>query len=357
TSTFADAATVESELETTVEGVADLGFDIYDLSLIVNEKTYEFPMTVAEAGKQGLNISDIKSSGKYNTDDGRKAFGVYAEEIDGELWLTGYTAYMDKTPEAVAGGISWSELTHGDVVSMLSDVLWINLKQGDGNSIVIAYDFREHLKWEFWFESEADDAALEHLSMTDLIPSEYGTVFGERAGVTDDNLPEVTSMRYDEFILDGKLYTQESNVDELLNNGFVLKSVDPDYSMAASSGGSKFYAGTVWGETDEIYNGIGFAQIGAYNYSTEKAPFRECKLNSISVSSYDNMELIVADGITFGSSAEEVKAAFGTPTENNETAKGTEVKIYEYEVLNGITYEFDFVEDALIYISINNFQH
>lgn len=136
-----------------------------------------------------------------------------------------------------------------------------------------------------------------------------------------------------EFILDGKKYVLPFEYKELTEDGWYLDESDYDFSEGKEiDGGMKVlatihlnnpkYATDSFGEFELV--------IGFINYSKEPKEYKDCDIYSIEFKNmygYSEIEnygdVKIAGGIGFGSTEEEVLAAFGEPESEYNAEKYT----------------------------------
>lgn len=135
-----------------------------------------------------------------------------------------------------------------------------------------------------------------------------------------------------EFSLDGRVYAMPVKVEEFLEEGWTFpedlqKKVDP------------FPARTEWslcelvktdGEEEKLLDGITLINPGY----EDRAP-KDVYLTSISLERYDQVKLILPKGITWASSIDDVKDAYGKPDKETETGSK------ETFISTGLRYYFD----------------
>ena len=196
--------------------------------------------------------------------------------------------------------------------------------------------FGSHLRWSIYFESTGTTAKVRKVVAHSMIPAVFGVDF-EAADEQGAELPDVSSMAFTDFILEGVHYTAGTTVQDLLDNGWVLDSGFDETVKGASSA-------LVYGCPGYIYNGTGLAYIKAYNYADTEASINDCIVNYVEVYNSYKTSLIFADGITIGSTLEEAEATLGAHASESEE---NGVTTYGYTVLNGVDYTIH-VEDGVI---------
>ena len=321
--------------------------NLYDTSLNVGGKTYDFPISVADLTAMGVNVPDVSglSKGQYYydvpVDDGRNAFSVrvdYVTTTEDPFWATGVNLNSDKHAGLSVGGLVLGETTMKDVVDACGPDS--NGRTYDSDYLTY-YTFGRNYNWTLYFESADENAKLTRLTMSNDLVTNYGVVDSSKTGVQEENLPDPASLPFDSYILDGKLYQKGATVQDLLDNGWVLPADHPADS-AVEAGGI-----WVYGDRMYLYNGAGLVYVGAFNYSGEECTLAECSVSEIKAAALQNGALICADGIQPGVTAlSEAAATLGAPSDDSIDEDG--VRTVEFEVLNGVTYELTVDAEELV---------
>ena len=321
--------------------------NLYDTSLNVGGKTYDFPISVADLTAMGVNVPDVSglSKGQYYydvpVDDGRNAFSVrvdYVTTTEDPFWATGVNLNSSKHAGQSVGGLVLGETTMKDVIEACGPDEHGRTYDSD---YLTYYTFGNNYNWTLYFESADENAKLTRLTMSNDLVTNYGVVDSSKTGVPEENLPDPASLPFDSYILDGKLYQKGATVQDLLDNGWVLPADHPADS-AVEAGGI-----WVYGDRMYLYNGAGLVYVGAFNYSGEECTLTECSVSEIKASALQNSALICADGIQPGVTAlSEAAATLGAPSEDSTDEDG--VRTVEFEVLNGVTYELTVDADELV---------
>ncbi|MGN0183587.1 MAG: hypothetical protein ACI4AL_00610 [Aristaeellaceae bacterium] len=321
--------------------------NLYDTRLIVGNKTYSFPVSVADLTAMGVSVPDVTglTEGKYYydvpVDDGRNAFSVrvdYVTTTEDPFWATGVNLNSDKHAGQSVGGLVVGETTMKEVVDACGPDTYGHTY--DSTSLTY-YVYGRLYSWNLYFESADENAKLTRLTMDNDLVTKYGVVDSSRAGVADEDLPDPSSLPFDSYILDGKLYRRGATLQDLLDNGWVLPS-DRSADDAIDAGGI-----WVYGDRMYLYNGAGLVYVGAFNYSSEGCTLAECSINEIKASALQDGPLVCADGIQPGVTAlSEAAATLGTPSKDSTYENG--VRTVEFEVLNGVTYELTVDADELV---------
>ena len=322
--------------------------NLYDTSLNVGGKTYDFPISVADLTAMGVNVPDVSglSKGQYYydvpVDDGRNAFSVrvdYVTTTEDPFWATGVNLNSDKHAGQSVGGLVLGETTMKDVIEACGPDEHGRTYDSD---YLTYYTFGNNYNWTLYFESADENAKLTRLTMSNDLVTNYGVVDSSRTGVQQEDLPDPASLPFDSYILDGKLYQKGATVQDLLDNGWVLP-VDHPADTAVEAGGISM----VYGDRMYLYNGAGLVYVGAFNYSSEECTLAECSINEIKASVLLNGALICADGIQPGVTAlSEAAATLGAAVEDKTDDDG--VRTVAFSVLNGVTYTLTVDADELV---------
>ena len=321
--------------------------NLYDTSLNVGGKTYDFPISVADLTAMGVNVPDVSglSKGQYYydvpVDDGRNAFSVrvdYVTTTEDPFWATGVNLNSDKHAGQSVGGLVLGETTMKDVIEACGPDEHGYTYDSD---YLTYYTFGSNYNWTLYFESADENAKLTRLTMSNDLVTNYGVVDSSKTGVPEENLPDPASLPFDSYILDGKLYQKGATVQDLLDNGWVLPADHPADS-AVEAGGI-----WVYGDRMYLYNGAGLVYVGAFNYSGEECTLAECSVSEIKASVLQNGALICADGIQPGVTAlSEAAATLGAAVEDKTDDDG--VRTVAFNVLNGVTYTLTVDADELV---------
>ena len=114
-----------------------------------------------------------------------------------------------------------------------------------------------------------------------------------------------------QFSLDGKVYTLPCEFKELQDNGWEIEDYTEDFKLAPNQ-----YSIGTYITKDGISLSTGFI-----NFSKNEVTLDQCSIGEISIDEYledKHADFSIAKGIKVGSTREDVKAAFGEPTESYE---------------------------------------
>jgi len=332
------------------EPEAAVSNDITRLEALINGKVYTFATTIDGLREQGINFSQESPAPGYwyTVDTGRVALDVLIDAASrdtataDDLYVCGYDLSADKAPQAVIyGGLTVGEMTPASVVAALGEPNY-----GAGTSS-LTYNFRRnYISMYFYFDGEGEDAPLRHVRLTSSIPYAFGLEVSELAGVEDDNLPDPKLFNFNQFILDGKYFDgSKLKVSDLIEKGWRVDARDAKKVLEAQSGNSVLISGDII----YLYNGVGMVQAFVWNID-EDGTGAECTLPEADVlyvgaNVADRTSLIVADGLTFGSTLEEVQRTFGT---NSKADVNDTYTYYEY-TMNGVRNGFSAGEDGVVF--------
>lgn len=307
---------------------------IHDLEIMVGASTYAFPMSIAQAKAAGIVFddeaaiyADEKIEGRYlrsfPAGNGVSAFkltvmclpeGAGGNYNENTLYVAGMIIENDVT-EAVelAGGLKLGVSTYEDCTAVLGEPYTVL----EGNSRAT---FRLNHDLAF-ITLDFKDGVLSVVNAYTTL-GQYGLEFSPAA--PDAELPDYASMTPDQFILNGKLYSGELTYADLAKDGWAM-----DYTLAADTlepSGSSY---TIWGVSPMLYNGESMLQAFLYNPAeTGTCTTDEGTVRYLVAFEGDGTELILANGLTIGSTYDEVTAALGTDATVTEKETYT---FYEYK--------------------------
>lgn len=110
------------------------------------------------------------------------------------------------------------------------------------------------------------------------------------------------------FELEGVIYQLPCKYDDLTKNGWTISSTG--YNSDSKIAGNSY---------DSFYMSKDGRKIMVYSYnmSGNAKPIKECKIGGIECEAYNEVDFVIAKGITVQSSVEEIKNAFGVPGYSN----------------------------------------
>ncbi len=122
--------------------------------------------------------------------------------------------------------------------------------------------------------------------------------------------------------LNGEVYTLPCKYSELSEAGWSMEDIE----------GNELGAGQ-YTFSNRISNGDIYLSASLANTEDKTLPMKQCRVGKLSLDSYEadsGAKLVLSKGITFGSTYDEVIAAFGEPTDK-----------YESEIIITLTYKSD----------------
>lgn len=327
-----------------------------DSTLYVGNKTYTFPISIADLTELGVDIPDVSNltAGVYypgvDVNDGRNGFAIrieYLSNLEDPIWATGVNLNSDNHAGMSVGGMVLGETTRGEIIAACGGDNYGNTYEGDS---LTYYAYNINYIWYLSFDGTAEDSKLTRVSMHNELTEKYGEVDASNAGVKDNDLPDTSAMGFNEFILDGKYYAKNSTVQDLLDNGWVLTFDDAEKSVAAKDG-LIMAGGSLW-----LYNGVSMVRINAFNTNEAEGEYgyADCTINSVYADVCNNATIVCADGLTnMGSTYDDAVAILGEPTSIEENETG--FRDVSFTVLNNVKYTIGVNTDGSItYITITN---
>ena len=131
------------------------------------------------------------------------------------------------------------------------------------------------------------------------------------------------------------------NVKEQLKEGLVTKNPVLVQLMGMCS---------VLAITTSLFNGIGMMRAYVYNDSTaEPCDVVDAIVGSMGVNIADETGIVLADGITNGSSFDDVVATYGT---NYDERDEDDYKSYTFSMGSSVKTKFNVIDNTVIYIEI-----
>ena len=333
------------------EGQTGLSDDISRVEVKFGNRVYSCVGTVDEIKAQGLNFGtdEIEAGYRYTVDNGRQTFQILMDAHDRETataentFACGYRLTAEDNANAeIYGGVVIGEATRADV----RDILGAPDYEGS--------DYDRYNAWKgniilyIYYESDAANAKIKSAEMTSYILTEYGAGLSEQAGIQEENLPDPNSFAFSQFILDGKFYDGSAlKLSDLTANGWRVGATDTERTLSPNSGFS------IWGYVIGLYNGESMIEAFVYNGSDEsnEIPLIDGDVMYVGASAGECADIVIADGLTVGSTIDDVRATFGTNcTEKPDEDKGW--TYYEYttnNTRNGFTADAD---GKIIYIRV-----
>ena len=328
-----------------------LSDSLYDLQVKLGNKVYRCADTVEGLKEQGLSFEaeELKPGYYYTVNTGRAFFSVVVDALDREnaapedLWVCGYRLDAAETPNAeIIHGIVVGEATRASVVEAFGAPT-----HDYGSSI--NYQFHRYtIDADFSFDGEGEDAKLTEVSFYSSIPKNYGPEVSELAGVEQEGLPAPADLSFDQFILDGKLYQGKFRLQDLLDQGWRL-SAEAQGDQLEAQGDSSYFISV---NTYTLFNGKSMINAFVYNDAAGEGTCSpaEAAVVSVGVNVADDTSILLADGITNGSTLDEVTAVYGTNYETYDNSDGyTE---YTFRYGDHVVTKFNIMDDKVVYIEI-----
>ncbi len=222
-------------------------------------------------------------------------------------------------------------------------LLWLTL---DSKNKITAMDQEiSNLQEEITYVADDMDQAEQSISsMTDTIDAMTATEI-----VTEEITEEVTEEPATEApapVLSSDLYSNEIQIDGVIYTlPFANQSIVPYYSFDMTKYG--FENGYVVNPGDSVINTMELAReemnenfhfrIGLHNYSDQILDIQECNVNVIELDAtgcetYDGCPQVVLPGnVTWGSTSDQIIAAYGEPTGNTIMEDGSSILHYDTE--------------------------
>ena len=320
-----------------------------DLEVKIGTKIFCFSDTVEGAKEQGIRFEsdDLKPGYYYNANNGRVPFKVLIDAYDrdgenpGPSYVCGYKLDAAEAPKAVLPhGVVLGEATRKSIIEAFGT------PKGE-YSDYLSYQFqRSYVSAYFYFDGEGEDAPLTRMEMSSSIGLRFGMGVSDLAGVSQDGIPDPTEFSFDQFVLDGKFYEGKVPLKTLLDNGWRLDLADTGEKLEPRREGSIFINLT----SLTLFNGIGMMRAYVYNDSTaEPCDVVDAIVGSMGVNIADETGIVLADGITNGSSFDDVVATYGT---NYDERDEDDYKSYTFSMGSSVKTKFNVIDNTVIYIEI-----
>lgn len=314
-----------------------------DMEVMIGATVYNFSCTLDELEAQGITITDSELRDGYwhNANNGRAAFQVLLMGTKGDgtdLSVCGVKIEPDGSQTFVLPcGIVMGESTYDDCLAAYGapdniSAFWVEFA-------------RDKVQYRIYFD---DNNVIREMQMISYGPLSWGFEFDDQAGVEQENLPDPFTMAFDEYILDGKLYKGQITLADLEENGWVLDHA-ADLSEEIAPQGNDLLINN---SRLVLFNGESTLQVFPINRSTEETcTLAECSVLYIGVNSADNVSLVLADGITIGSSYDDVIATFGEATSEEDYSDDGYI-YYKHKAMGSVTYGFSVADGEVIYIRV-----
>lgn len=339
------AGTAFAEAQDTAPQLSDR---LFDLQVAIGNKVYNCANTIEGLKAEGLRFeAAVVVPGRwYKVNNGRQSFEVAVDALDRDNWteedvyVCGYRINASDVPNArIFKDVVLGEATHKSFVEAFGP-------DGRDSDDHLFYTFnRRHVQAYIWFEDNGEDAPLRSVEITSSIPLRFGLGVSEQAGVEQEGLPDPSDFAFDQFVIDGKLYEGKLKVSDLLANGWRIDVSDADKELEPQGGMS--YINT----TDlTLFNGNGMMRAYAYNSgSGSNCPITAGTVLSVGVNVADGTSMIVADGITFGSTLDDVIATYGS---NYSESEQDDYIRYTFKMGNSVRTIFNVMDGKVVYIEV-----
>ncbi len=314
-----------------------------DMQVKISGKIYDFACTMDELAAQGITIcaDELAIDRWLDAHNGRAYFQVLLSATKG-----------DETTPAVCGvkiradGNQTFELPGGLTIgSTKEEVIAALGAPGTDSGNLAFFNFsRRKVEFRCYFDENAEGMPLKEIQMISYAPLSWGFDFDGQAGVQQENLPDPTTMGFDEYIIDGKLYKGDITLAQLEENGWVLDhsqdleaQIDPQADSLV-----------VINKTMVLFNGVSTMQVLPYNPSDDTAcALKDCSVLYLGANVADMLEITLADGIAIGSPYADAAALFGEAKSAEENAEDG-YTYYEHKVIGNVTYGFSVYADGNI---------
>lgn len=334
--------------------IAENTISLTDSTLYIGDKTYAFPVSIAELTEMGVSVPDVSglTKGQYyydlDVDDSRNGFSLrvdYLTSTEDPYWATGVNLNSDEHAGMSVGGMVLGETTREEIISACGADYYGCTYDADS---LTYYALNMNCIWNLQFEGQEASSKLTKVAMHNELVTNYGIVDASNAGVEETDLPAVSELAFNEFILDGKYYAKGATVQDLLDDGWVLPAGHEADSMVAAKDGSIVNGDRVW-----MYNGVSLVKVSAFNTTDAECRLADCIVNSIYVDVCNNASIVCADGLANGvSTYDEAVAILGEPSSTTDGENG--FKNVKFTVINSVTYEIGVNADGCItYITID----
>ncbi len=318
-------------------GVSDR---LMDMQVKLGNKIYTFADSIDGIKAQGVRFVDdeLKAGEFHEANNGRIAFKVKVGAADEKstgsesLYVCGYEFNSKESLNAeISCGIKVGVSTRADVLNAFGTPTTPNFTDKDYLAYMLNYNY---LLVRFYFSGNEDESTLIRVEAESDIPFSYGLEVSEFAGKEAENLPDPMTFNFDQFIIDGKFYEGALKLQDFLDNGWRLDSRIAD----------KVLQDEYRTEDVVLFNGVNMIFVSVENrQGTDSLPIADGDVEYVGVLKADDTSIIVADGLTIGSSFEDVMATFGS---NYFESVSGDYTTYSYHL--GKTTNMFFVKDDIV---------
>ena len=322
--------------------------NLFDMQARVGNKVYSFADTIDGLKEQGIRFeeSEYKPGYWYAVNNGRIPFYVEIDAFDREnataeeIYVCGYRFNAADAPDVeLPYGIKLGTATRKSVLETCGT------PSSDGGDYLSYRFHRGYIYCYFRFESDAEDAPLKSVEATTSTPYNYGLGVSELAGVDAENLPDPSTFSFDQFIVDGKFYEGKLTVKDLMDNGWRIDRHDQDEELDPQ-GGKSFIIITT---PISMFNGRSMIRVYTFNSAEEgTCTVADADVVSVGVNQADGTSIIVADGITLGSTLDDVIATYGS---NYEEEQSDDYVKYTFSMGSTKT-SFNVIDNVVVYIEV-----
>lgn len=320
--------------------------DPLDMQAMIGNKIYDFACTLEEIEEQGINIveDELKEGYWHAANNGRASFRLLLMGTLGdteELSVAGVSFVPEGTQVfTMPGGLVVGKHTQADALAAYGT-------PHVDNDYCDWFQFtRGKIEYRVYYNEETD--TIREFQMISRAPLSWGFEFDGQAGVEEKDLPDPSAMDFDEYILDGKLYKGRISLDDLEENGWVLDHGEDLNAELEPQGDMMFVLNTIL----VCYNGESTLQVFPINRSCDAAcKLGECDVMYIGVGETDGASIVLADGLTIGSSYDDVLATFGEAAHVEDHSEDGYI-YYEHKAMGSVTYGFSVYDGIVKYIRV-----
>ncbi len=317
--------------------------DIRLTDVKIGSKVYSFDAPLEAFEAQGITItaSELKPDYWLSANDGRASFDVLVSGTKGDpdvLSVCGVRVRPD--------GNQTFEL-YGGIVIGPEPCTKEQIHAAYGESTNNWYNFRrKKVQYRVYYN---DDDTVREIQILSSFPMAYGFEYSDLAGVADENLPDPKAMGFDEYILDGKHYKGQITLQDLVDDGWLLDaSIDLNQEVEPQGAAAFFISNPFI----VCFNGKSTLQVFPINRSVDTAcKLSECGVLYVGANEADDVDVVLANGITLGTPYEDVVALFGEAT-RTEDHSDDGYMVYDHTVMDTVTYTFSVSDGLVKYISI-----
>jgi len=315
-----------------------------DMEVMIGNKVYTFACTLEELEAQGITITADGLNANYwhDANNGRAGFDVLLQGTKGDdanLSVCGVKVTPNSgQPITMPGGIVIGESTRDDCLAAYGTPyvdndtsIWYNMA-------------RNKVQYRIYFD---DNMVIKDFQMISYGPYSWGFEFDGQAGVEQSDLPDPTSMNFDQYIIDGKLYSGQITLADLTANGWVLDH-STDLSVEVDPQGKAIM---ISNPLLVLGNGESTLQVFPINRSEAACALSECGVLYVGANLGDNVSIVLADGLTLGDSYDAFVATFGEAGSTEDHSDDGYI-YYEHTVMGGVTYGFRVTDGIVSYIRI-----